>query len=516
MLIVTATGNEKHVVDKWGTQLRRKSVSRKSRDVDPVDAEGFYVQHVQKATWTQWTQKGFYVQRVQRSNPLKKRKASEFDGSTHLNAFQRSVKLKSRSPSVLSSTSESFTSKFNIEHKHVKIYNGVLKQNNGFLEVERSTNPNVAQLEARRIPTESMINEARQTLTVRAANKIRVEIQKQLARISGPPVRLANTIDESSPPLRFEWIDENILGEGVQKADADTMLGCQSCRPDMGQNIGCEYTKKCDCLEFAAVNQRRLTEAQRYKLDHGDGDSRDMPKRFPYHNSGASAGCLVSFYLESRAPIYECNAKCRCGMGCKNRNVQFGRQVELEIFKTADRGWGLRTKSPLKRGQFIDTYRGEIITDAEATRRETTIPTSTPSKAALAHKDSYLYTLDKFTSPLLPLSACYIIDGSHTGGPTRFINHSCAPNCRQYTVSYNKYDQRVYEIAFFAYRDIEAGEELTFDYLDKDEVEEGEEDGEREKDQGKGKEGREKEREREEGMSECRCGASRCRKWLWM
>ena len=54
------------------------------------------------------------------------------------------------------------------------------------------------------------------------------------------------------------------------------------------------------------------------------------------------------------------------------------------------------------------------------------------------------------------------------GSPTRFINHSCEPNCAIYTVSYNHADTNLYELAFFAMEDIPAGEELTFDYKDND------------------------------------------------
>lgn len=81
------------------------------------------------------------------------------------------------------------------------------------------------------------------------------------------------------------------------------------------------------------------------------------------------------------------------------------------------------------------------------------------------------------------------------GGPSKFMNHSCQPNCRQYTVSYNKHDHRVYDLAFFAIRDIAAGEELTFDYLDKEEA-----DGEE---------------EAPDGAVRCLCNAPKCRKWLW-
>lgn len=189
-----------------------------------------------------------------------------------------------------------------------------------------------------------MIAQAAASDTVVALDRIRTELNIRLKAIPGPRVRLVNTRDTSSPPLAFQFINKSILRDGVYKADPATVEGCSQCRPHMGQNIGCEYTRKCGCLEYAAVDVARLTETQKARYEHhkqhGQGDTSGLPKRFPYYNSEPRTGCLVPFYLEQRHAIYECNEKCKCGPGCKNRSVQRGRQVELEIFKTRDRGWG--------------------------------------------------------------------------------------------------------------------------------------------------------------------------------
>src|ERR1700761_5769690 len=184
-----------------------------------------------------------------------------------------------------------------------------------------------------------------------------------------------------------------------------------------------------------------------------------LPKRFPYHapKGPGYPQTLVQFYREQRYPIYECNVNCRCGSVCKSRVVQKGRKVPLTIFKTTDRGWGVYCNEDLIQGEFIDTYLGEGITNAEADRRE---------QASSKEKQSYLYSLDKFVGDAdgLTTETCYVVDGQYMGGPTRFINHSCEPNCRQYTVSCDKNDPRIYDIAFFATENIRKGTELTFDY----------------------------------------------------
>lgn len=115
---------------------------------------------------------------------------------------------------------------------------------------------------------------------------------------------------------------------------------------------------------------------------------------------------------------------------------------------------GLRCTEALAAGQFIDTYLGEVITREEADRRSST---------AAKGKDSYLFTLDKFRDDL-PEDP-YEIDGEFVGGPSRFINHSCDPNCAVYAVCKDKNNLYQYDLAFFALKHINPGEELTFDYL---------------------------------------------------
>ncbi|KAL9594678.1 MAG: hypothetical protein Q9219_006898, partial [cf. Caloplaca sp. 3 TL-2023] len=301
-----------------------------------------------------------------------------------------------------------------------------------------------------------------------------------LHALTGPPVTVVNEFDESSPSTAFNFVNQSIFGNGVTRAPVEVMLGCE-CKKHYGPNPGCQYLS-CGCLQDSARNDRGSYV-------------------FPYGAGLRDKGCLRNFYLESRNHIYECNSHCNCDDDCKNRNVQHGRQIPLEIFKTANRGWGLRCPIPLRKGSFIDTYRGEIITTAEAISR---------GNSRTADEGNYFMNFDKFTEPeAIPKSTfltdhpthlswhaakvaagdwepyiskdgqemylnpaytpyLYVCDGMHIGGPTRFMNHSCEPNCRLFTVSYNHSDPNLYDLAFFTTEEISAGEELTFDYKDED------------------------------------------------
>lgn len=185
---------------------------------------------------------------------------------------------------------------------------------------------------------------------------IQTSFARRLVSLNGPYVSVNNSIDSSSPSVDFEFINGYAFGAGVDPPDPAAIAGCGQvraidrhgrknnaglCRPDMGQDIGCEYTQVCECLEFAAVDLRRLTKEQHDAYEQDPSIGSYLPKMFPYFGPGTSKkGCMVSFYLESRNPVYECNPRCACGPRCKSRLVQRGRTVPLEIFKTETRGFG--------------------------------------------------------------------------------------------------------------------------------------------------------------------------------
>lgn len=372
--------------------------------------------------------------------------------------------------------------------------------------------PRARKIDATTLPTPEMLKNAASTPIKETHRAIRSAFDTKLQKL--PRLFLENKVDSSTPSLDFTFIKKYVLGKGVRPQDPGAFVGCQKpCKPNMGQHIGCEYTTLCMCLEYAAVDEKALerqneAEYRKYKAQQAaqeaTGDYVDLlglPKRFPYHkkksNDDRYPQTLQPFYRESRHPIYECNQNCNCGPVCKSRVVQKGRRVPLTIFKTPNRGWGVKCNEPLIQGEFVDTYLGEVITSAETDRRE---------EAGSKDKASYLYALDKWSEELGGLENCYVVDGQHMGGPSRFINHCCEPNLRQFTVSYNKHDLQIYDLAFFAVEDIPAGTELTFDYMDRDEEEEEDAIMTRRK------------LEADPANADkprCNCGAKKCRGFLW-
>lgn len=138
--------------------------------------------------------------------------------------------------------------------------------------------------------------------------------------------------------------------------------------------------------------------------------------------------------------IFECNDVCGCNkLLCKNRVVQNGTKLALQVFECDDKvkGLGVQAMTKIPRGTFVSEYTGEILTDAEADRRT---------------DDSYFFDLG---------SSDLCIDANFYGNVSRFINHSCEPNVVPIRVYYEHQDLRFPKIAFFACKDIEATEEIT-------------------------------------------------------
>ena len=150
--------------------------------------------------------------------------------------------------------------------------------------------------------------------------------------------------------------------------------------------------------------------------------------------------------------IYECNKHCACDANCLNRVTQQPRLFPLQIFKTTDgRGWGLKTQANIPKGMFLMEYTGEIIDQTESVRR---------GKLYDQIGRSYMFDLD-FNDRS---EAVYTVDAYKAGNLSRFINHSCDPNCRIWTVTNCNQNPLVYKLCFFSTQMIKAGEELTFDY----------------------------------------------------
>ncbi|KAL3585154.1 hypothetical protein D5086_012021 [Populus alba] len=135
------------------------------------------------------------------------------------------------------------------------------------------------------------------------------------------PVSLVNDVDNEKGPAYFTY-SPNL--KYSKPAPRDPFIGCAcngACLPG---------NEKCDCIQ---------------------------------KNGGYLPHIVNGVIVSQKSVIYECGPSCQCPPTCRNRVSQGGLRVRLEVFKTKDKGWGLRSWDPIRAGAFICVYAGEVVDD---------------------------------------------------------------------------------------------------------------------------------------------------------
>lgn len=127
---------------------------------------------------------------------------------------------------------------------------------------------------------------------------------------------------------------------------------------------------------------------------------------------------------------------------CNNLPFNLRTPKKICIKPSTIHGWGAFALEPIEKNEFVIEYRGELISQEEADRRGIIY-----DKLNL----SYLFNINEET----------VIDATRKGNKAKFLNHSENPNCA--TRVLQMFGD--HKVGIFAKRDINIGEELTFDYL---------------------------------------------------
>uniref|UniRef100_A0A8B9T4C6 Histone-lysine N-methyltransferase SETDB1 n=1 Tax=Anas platyrhynchos TaxID=8839 RepID=A0A8B9T4C6_ANAPL len=173
------------------------------------------------------------------------------------------------------------------------------------------------------------------------------------------PLSCVNEIDNTPPP-QVAYSKERIPGKGVYiNTSWEFLVGCD-CKD------GCRDKSKCACHQLT-VQATGCTPGGQINPNSGYQHKR----------------------LEECLPtgVYECNKRCKCNINmCTNRLVQHGLQVRLQLFKTQNKGWGIRCLDDIAKGSFVCIYAGKILTDDFA------------DKEGLEMGDEYFANLDHIES----------------------------------------------------------------------------------------------------------------------
>ncbi|EMR10995.1 hypothetical protein PNEG_00597 [Pneumocystis murina B123] len=160
-------------------------------------------------------------------------------------------------------------------------------------------------------------------------------------------------------------------------------------------------------------------------------------------NGTENLACNKNSDCINRLTSVECTDDCNCGEDCQNRKFKLRQYSDIDVIKTKKKGYGIRANSDLESGQFVCEYIGEVIDERKFRRR---------MKIYSEENIKHFY--------FMMLQRGEYIDATRKGGLSRFLNHSCSPNCYvdKWVVGTKL------RIGIFCKRNIIKGEELTFDY----------------------------------------------------
>ncbi|EET00168.1 Putative methyltransferase [Giardia duodenalis] len=205
----------------------------------------------------------------------------------------------------------------------------------------------------------------------------------------------------------------------------NTYVGCK--RPSTARKTFCT----CTCREGAGCGpgcELRRVHLECYKECLAGPLCFQRPIVKPLFSSIMDSPRLATFHKDN-------NKHGDCG----NQRLQRLQYARTAVYPAGKKGYGLFALTNIQRGTLVTEYIGEVITKEECMRRK---------KDATGHL--YFLALDKEL----------YIDAARKGNESRFINHSCDPNC-EVQLWYVGEEPRA---AIVALRSIVPYEELSFDY----------------------------------------------------
>ena len=140
-------------------------------------------------------------------------------------------------------------------------------------------------------------------------------------------------------------------------------------------------------------------------------------------------------------PYWNCN----CGPNCGNRMLTKRQHAKCKPQREHGRGWGVVAVNTIESGDLVQEYVGEIIDEEEKRKRLDQWSIDHPN-------DPNFY--------IMHLETGWYIDAREKGNLSRFINHSCDPNCKIIPINVAGHTR----MAIFATQKIYPGQFLNYDY----------------------------------------------------
>ncbi|XP_010435257.1 PREDICTED: histone-lysine N-methyltransferase family member SUVH9 isoform X3 [Camelina sativa] len=262
-------------------------------------------------------------------------------------------------------------------------------------------------------------------LSVRPTGYISFDISNRKENV---PVYLFNDIDSDQEPLFYEYLAKASFPPGLFIQGSGSASGC-SCI------TGC--TSGCIC------------EAK---------------------NSGEFAYDYHGKLIRLKPLIHECGPACQCPPTCRNRVTQNGLKNRLEVFRSLETGWGVRSLDVLHAGAFICEYAGVALTREQANimtmNGDTLVYPARFSSARWEEWGDLSQVLAGYQQPSYPQipPVDFAMDVSKMRNVACYISHSTDPNVIVQLVLHDHNSLMFPRVMLFAAENIPPMTELSLDY----------------------------------------------------
>ncbi|KAF7240969.1 Histone-lysine N-methyltransferase EHMT1, partial [Varanus komodoensis] len=304
-------------------------------------------------------------------------------------------------------------------------------------------------------------------------------------------LQMNKTLKESAPekPLRMEKILSRDIARGYERIP----IPCINSVDNEPCPSNYKYVSQ-NCVTSPMNIDRNITHLQYCVCTDNCSSSKCMCGQLSVRSWYDRDGRLLPEFNTAEPPlIFECNHACSCWRTCRNRVVQNGLRyvgelisdseanvreedcylfdlgnkekqspVALRAEKLSGPKWGdvathlFRSLAQrLLRSWWRSASQGWLRSEASHFLWRDASPPSCPISTPSGHVGQ---------AAVLPDREVYCIDARFYGNISRFINHFCEPNLIAVRVFMSHQDLRFPRIAFFSSRDIQAGEEIGFDY----------------------------------------------------
>ncbi|MED6112928.1 Histone-lysine N-methyltransferase member suvh2 [Stylosanthes scabra] len=240
------------------------------------------------------------------------------------------------------------------------------------------------------------------------------------------PVRLFNDIDDIKDPLYFDYGRTTGFPPFVHH-QTGTATGC-------GCVSGCK--DECFC-----------------SMKNGG--------EFPYN--------LQGILVRGKPLIFECGPFCSCPPNCRNRVSQNGMKNRLEVFRSRQTGWGVRSLDLIQAGSFICEYAGVVLT-----REQAQLLTMNGDVLIYPNRFSERWAEWGDLSPVNPEyqrpsypsipPLDFSLDVSTVRNVACYMSHSSSPNVMVQFVLFDHNNLMFPHIMLFAMENIPPMRELSLDY----------------------------------------------------